>query len=115
MPVITIRLDDHVHYRLKLRAAGANLSISALIRPLIEDAAYPGGRYVYTSQDELIGIAIQTFAIVAELAGAQAPRALEQGIAQARNMLRERGLLAANIDALAGIDQVGASHREGAR
>jgi hypothetical protein len=49
------------------------------------------------------------------LAGAQAPRALEQGIAQARNMLRERGLLAANIDSLAGIDQVGASHRESAR
>lgn len=112
MRVITIRLEEDVYRKLKLRAAGANLSISALIRPLIEDAAYPGGRYVYTSQDELIGIAIQTFAIVAELASAQAPRALEQGIAQARNMLRERGLLSADLDPFAGVGAVAASHPE---
>jgi hypothetical protein len=115
MPVITIQLDDDVHRRLKLRAAGANLSMSALVRPLIEDAAYPGGRYVYTSQDELIGISIQTFAIVAELAGAQAPRALEQGLAQARNMLRDRGLLASDLDAAAGTSAVAASRTEDVR
>ena len=115
MPVITIQLDHDVHRRLKLRAAGANLSISAFVRPLIEDAAYPGGRYVYTSQDELIGIAIQTFAIIAELAGAQAPRALEQGLAQARNMLRERGLLGSDLDAVAGTGPVAASRPESVR
>lgn len=93
MPVITILLDDQVHRRLKLRAAGANLSMSAFLRPLIEDAAFPGGRYVYTSQDELLGIAIQTFAFVAELTAAHSSRAFDQGTASARAMLRERGLL----------------------
>jgi len=112
MPVITIRLDDDVHRRLKLRAAGANLSISAFVRPLIEDAAYPGGRYIYTSQDELLGIAIQTFALVAELTGAQAPRALDQGLAHARAMLRERGLLGSDLDPLSGGMHVAAAHPE---
>jgi hypothetical protein len=115
MPVITIRLEDDVHYRLKLRAAGANLSISAFVRPLIEDAAYPGGRYVYTSQDELLGIAIQTFAVLGELGRALAPRALEEGIDSARTMLRERGLLSGDLDPFTGSAEVAASRPEARR
>ena len=100
MPVVTIHLDQELHRQLKLRAAGASLSMSALLRPLIEDAAFPGGRYVYTTQDELIGIAIQTFVLVAELAGAQSPTLVERGMANARTMLRDRGLLKPEDDLL---------------
>ena len=115
MSTITIRLDDRLHRRLKLRAAHANLSVAAFLRPLIEDAAYPGGRYVYTGQDELIGIAIQTFSLVAELAAAQSPSILEQGMTNARNMLRERGLLDPQNDPLAEVGRVDTMSREAAR
>jgi hypothetical protein len=110
--VITIRLDDDVHRHLKFRAAGANLSISAFVRPLIEDAAYPGGRYVYTSQDELLGVAIQTFAILGELGRALAPQALEQGLDNARTMLRERGLLSGDLDSFVGSEPMAAVRQE---
>ena len=93
MTVMTSRIDDDIYYRLRLRAAGANLSISKFLRPLIEDAAQPGGRYVYTAQDELLAIAMQSFAILAELANAQSPTLLEQAIANGRDLLRGRGLL----------------------
>jgi hypothetical protein len=92
MPVVTIYLDDMLHRRLKRRAFGANLSISAFVRPLIEDAASPGGRYVYTSQDELLGIAIQSFMLMSEMALAQSPAIVERAMLQARAMLHERGL-----------------------
>lgn len=98
MPVITILLEDELHRRLKLRAAGANLSISAFLRPLIEDAAFPGGRYVYTGQDEILGVAVQTFAIVTELASAQSPEVLERAAGNARRLLRERGLTGSDRD-----------------
>lgn len=93
MPVISIRIDDDIYYRLRLRAAGANLSISKFLRPLIEDAAQPGGCYVYTAQDELLSIAMQSFAILAELANSQSPKVLERAITNGRELLRGRGLL----------------------
>jgi plasmid stability protein len=97
MPVISIRLDDELHHRLRLRADGAQLSISALLRPVIADAVYPGGRYLYTSHDELIGIAIQTYAMLVTLARTQSPQAFEEGIAQGRTLLREHGLLPSDL------------------
>lgn len=93
MPVMSLRIDDEVYYRLRLRAAGANLSISAFLRPLIRDAAMPGGCYVYTAQDELLSVAMQSFAILAELANAHSPELLEQAVANGRDLLRGRGLL----------------------
>ena len=115
MPVVTIRLDHHVHRELKLRAASNNLSISALVRPLVEEAAFPGGRYVYTSQDEVLGVAVQTFALLAELARVQAPDALRQGISSARSMLRERGLLPPDVEPFVGAGTVAATHSESPR
>jgi hypothetical protein len=106
MPVVTIHLDHELHGQLKLRAAGAGLSMSAFLRPLIEDAAFPGGRYVYTTQDELIGIAIQTFVLVAELAGANSPALVERGMANARLMLRDRGLLKPEDDPLRDLGRI---------
>lgn len=114
MPVITIKLDDELHRRLRLRAAGANLSLSAFLRPLIEDAAYPGGRYVYTVQDELLGIALQSFAILAELANAQSPEVLARGTSKARDLLRDRGLLPDDNGSPADPDRHGSGRARGA-
>jgi hypothetical protein len=102
MPVVTIRLDDELHRRLTRRARAAGLSISALLRPAVEDVAWPGGRYIYTAQDELLAIAIQTFALVAEIASDRSAQLAERGVANARLMLRERGLLDAGSDPLEG-------------
>jgi len=113
MPVITIQLEDELHRRLKRRAANANLSISAFVRPLIEDAAIPGGRYIFTGQDELLGIAIQTFAVLAELASDQSPRVLEMGMANARTLMRDRGLLDPATDPLAEAGRFVSADREG--
>lgn len=101
MPVITIQLEQELHRRLKRRAATANLSISALVRPLIEDVAIGRGGYIFTGQDELMGIAIQTYALVAEMAADQSPQILSRGTANARLLMRDRGLLDPSEDPLA--------------
>jgi hypothetical protein len=95
--IMSIRVEDDLHRRLRHRSAAADLSLSQFLRPLLEEAAWPGGRYVFTGQDELLGIAIQTFAIVAELASAQSPSLLERGSQEARRLMRDRGLLGSEI------------------
>ncbi|GFZ77899.1 CopG family transcriptional regulator [Sphingobium fuliginis] len=105
MPVITIQLEGELHRRLKRRAATANLSISALVRPLIEDVAI--GRGGYTGQDELMGIAIQTYALVAEMVADRSPQLLARGTANARLLMRDRGLLDPSEDPLSDVGRGG--------
>lgn len=102
MNVISIKVEERLLRRLKLRAAAANLTISEFVRPLLEEAAWPGGRYVFTGQDELLGIAIQTFALVSELAGAHSQALQDRGSLEARRLLRERGLLDSDIASVMG-------------
>nr|WP_210428661.1 CopG family transcriptional regulator [Novosphingobium sp. SG707] len=75
------------------RARGANLSLSGLVRQLLEQAVDERRRYVFTSQDEILATSIQILSILATSVGQQSPKALEQGMAQARTILAERGLL----------------------
>jgi hypothetical protein len=102
MKVISIKVEEPLLRRLKVRAAAANLTISEFVRPLLEEAAWPGGRYVFTGQDELLGIAIQTFTMVSELTGDQSPALLERALLEARRLMRERGLLEGEIVPLSG-------------
>ncbi|MFC4595599.1 CopG family transcriptional regulator [Sphingobium tyrosinilyticum] len=112
MPVITIQLEEELHRRLKRRAATANLSISALVRPLIEDVAVGRGGYIFTGLDELMGVAVQTYALLAEMAVDHSPQLLARGTANARLMLRDRGLLDPSEDPLADIGRVGSRQGE---
>ena len=89
---ITLRVDDDIHRRLSRRARMAGVTLSEMLKPAIEEVVFPGGRYVFTGQDELLTVALQTFALVAELAGERSGL-VERGTANARLMLRERGLL----------------------
>ena len=101
MPRISIRIDDALHDRLYRRSRAAGLSVSELVRPVLEDVAWPGGRYVYTGQDEILTIAIQTFALLAHDLSARSPADYTRGIEAARDLLRNRGLLAPEDDPLA--------------
>jgi len=91
---ISIRIDEALHARLCWRADAAGVSLSHLIRPALEQAADPARGYVFSSQDEILATCIQILSIVATGVGQQSPKALEQGMADARTILAERGLLA---------------------
>lgn len=90
---INFRLDERLHERLRRRALGANLSLSAYMRKVLAQAVDERGRYVFSSQDEILATSIQILSILATSVGQQSPKALEEGMAQARSILDERGLL----------------------
>ena len=82
------------------RAAGrragprrSSLDARPLHHQLLEQAVDERKRYVFSSQDEILATSIQILSIVATSVGQQSPSALEQGMAQARLILAERGLL----------------------
>lgn len=93
MPKLNFRLDEALHTALMRRARGANLPLSVFIRQVLEQAVDERKRYVFSSQDEILATAIQILSILATSVGQQSPKALEQGMAQARSILLERGLL----------------------
>lgn len=93
MAHLSIRIDDELHGRLARRARVVGVTITELIRPLLEQAADPRSGYVYTTQDEILSGVIQTLSIVAASIRKRSPELLEQGMADARQMLLDRGLL----------------------
>ncbi|KAJ8138898.1 hypothetical protein OY671_007890 [Metschnikowia pulcherrima] len=95
---ISVRVDDTLYSRLQRRAQGANLSLSDFVRSVLVQAADPRGRYIYSSQDELLGIAIQISTSVATSIGERPPQVLERGMADATAILKERGLLGSEQD-----------------
>jgi len=90
-----IRIDDSLYERLEQRALGAGLSISDLVRPLLEDAAAQGGTYIYTAHDEILALLIEVYALIATGMADRYPETLRRGTAHGQDMLRHRGLLAA--------------------
>lgn len=98
MPRLTIRLDEALFDRLIERAATHQTSPSRYVRELLgrEPGVDLGGHHARF--DELHATAIQTLAILAASVGKAAPDALEQGMADARDLLRDRGLLDPEAD-----------------
>lgn len=90
---ITVRIDAGLHDRLQKRAVGADLPFSTFIRSVLEQAADPAGRYIYSSHDELLATCIQILSILATSVGSRAPETLAKGMAEAKTLLRQRGLL----------------------
>jgi predicted transcriptional regulator len=95
---LNLRIDDALHERLSRRAYAAGISVSDLVRPAIEQAADPDRGYVYTSQDEILAITIQILALLAASLRNRAPDTLAEGMADARELLRKKGLLAPELD-----------------
>lgn len=94
MASLSLRIDDDLHARLSKRARSVGITVTELVRPLLEQAADPRRGYVYTTQDEILSGVIQTLAIVAASVRKRSPELLEQGMTDARQMLADRGLLA---------------------
>jgi len=94
MARITIRIDDDLLDRLSRRARRVGVTVSELVRPALEHAADSRAGYVFTSQDEILAGVLQTLSIVAAAVRKRSPETLEQGMADARAMLHEKGLLA---------------------
>ena len=93
MAHISIRIDDELHSRLSRRARVVGVTITELIRPLLEQATDARSGYIYTTQDEILSGVLQTLAIVAASIRRGSPEALKEGMADAREMLLDRGLL----------------------
>jgi hypothetical protein len=90
---ITIRVDDALFRRIDGRARDAGTPTAAYCRDILErfEGTDPSG--YHARFDELHATGIQTLAILAASVGKRAPDLLEQGLADARRLLRERGLL----------------------
>jgi hypothetical protein len=93
MARITIRLDDALLDHVVDRARATGTTPSAYIRDVLErfEGSDPSG--YHGRFDELHATSIQTLAILATSVAARAPDLLEQGLADSRRLLRERGLL----------------------
>lgn len=93
MARITIRLEDALHDRLVDQARAIGTTPSAYMRDVLHryEGDDPAG--YHARFDELHATAIQTLAILATSVGRRTPEILEQGLADARRLLRERGLL----------------------
>lgn len=93
MARITVRLDDGLHQRLLKQSRRFDLGLSDYIRDVLE--RYEGGdpSGYHGRLDELQATAIQTLAIVAGSVGSRSPESLKKGMAEARCLLLERGLL----------------------
>jgi hypothetical protein len=93
MARITIRLDDALHGHLIDKAARHDTTASAYIRDVLAryEGSDPAG--YHARFDELHATVIQSFAVLAASVGRRSPEILEQGLAEARRLLKERGLL----------------------
>lgn len=93
MARLTLRLDNALRDRLLDRSSAIGITPSAFLRDLIIrfEGADPTGHHARF--DELHATSLQTLAILATLTAETAPKALEKGMADARVLLRERGLL----------------------
>ncbi|GBH32574.1 RHH-type transcriptional regulator, rel operon repressor/antitoxin RelB [Sphingobium xenophagum] len=93
MARITIRLDDALFDRLVDQAYSSGSTPSAYLRDILHrfEGDDPSG--YHARLDELHATAIQTLAILAKSIGARTPDILAAGLADARRLLKERGLL----------------------
>ena len=93
MARITIRLDDAVFDRIVDQASASGTTPSGFIRAVLDrfEGADPAG--YHDRLDEIHATGIQTLAIVARSVGRRTPDLLEEGLSDARRLLKERGLL----------------------
>ena len=98
MSRLTVRLDPRLLDRLAERATATETTPSAYIRDLVaRDMGLDPGGY-HARFDELHATAIQTLSILAASVGGKAPELLAQGMADAKDLLLDRGLLDPEAD-----------------
>lgn len=93
MARVTIRFKDALYERLVVGARAANTNVADYVRDILD--RYEGmdaGGY-HARFDELHATNIQVFAILAATVGGLHPDLLARGVADARALLLERGLI----------------------
>ena len=93
MPRLTIRLDDELYDRLIDRSRATGTTPSAYLRDVLVRFEGTDPLGYHARFDELQGTSLQTLAMLGTWMAVAAPEALERGMADARILLRDRGLL----------------------
>lgn len=106
MVKLNFRIDEELNERLIRRAVAADLSLSEFIRAVLAQAAEPNRGYIFSSKDEILATSIQLLSILVVAVGRRSPEAVEQGMAEARALLAERGLLDPDLEPQAGEREV---------
>ena len=115
MVKLNFRIDEALHERLLHRANAADLTLSQLARSVLAQAAEPDRGYIFTANDEILATSIQILSILVVAEGHRSPEAVEQGMAEARLLLEQRGLLAPELNDDARGDSTVSRRREGGR
>lgn len=112
MVKLNFRIDEALHERLLRRANAADLSLSQFVRSVLAQAAVPGRGYIFTANDEILATSIQILSILVVAVGRRSPEAVEQGMAEARELLELRGLLATDQGDMGDDRRAAPGHRE---
>ncbi|WHU04268.1 MULTISPECIES: hypothetical protein [unclassified Sphingomonas] len=93
MARFTLRLDDALFDWALDQSRRGGITPSAFIRDVLQRAQGADPGEFHDRLDEIHATGIQTLAILATSIGKRTPETLEEGLREARRLLRERGLL----------------------
>lgn len=93
MARVTIRFKDALYERLVVGARDAQTSVADYVRDILDRYEGTDARGYHGRFDELHATNIQVFAILAAYVSARHPDLLARGVADARTLLLDRGLI----------------------
>lgn len=94
MPRLTIRLDDELYHRLIDRSRTTGTTPSAYVRDVLVRFEGTDPLGYHGRLNDIDGTTVQILAMLCTWMAEAAPKALQNGMTEARAMLLERGLLA---------------------
>ncbi|WDA37035.1 hypothetical protein [Sphingobium sp. YC-XJ3] len=93
MPRVTIRFKDALYERLVVGARASDTTVPDYVRDILNRFEGMDARGYHGRFDEVHATLIQVFAILAASVGTRRPDILQKGMADARLLLLERGLI----------------------
>ena len=95
MKLISLKIEDDVHRRLRAESKRSGASLSAQVRFALErqaKALEARGGDLDARLDEILSTLLQTYVVLATSVGTRSPAVLEQAHAETKRVLIERGL-----------------------
>jgi len=93
LPRVTIRFKDALYERLVVGARASDTTVPDYVRDILNRFEGMDARGYHGRFDEVHATLIQVFAILAASVGTRRPDILQKGMADARVLLLERGLI----------------------